>query len=480
MKNFNTQIHIRVFLLVVFVVIGPYILCSSQEEEDIFTAPMEVKERKALYYAIQGFVGKWWNGSDLYPDPCGWTPIQGVSCDLFNGSWYVTAINIGPVFDNSLQCAPNAEFNHHLFKLNHLKSLSFYNCFIRKPVEIPTSNWQKLANSLETLEFRSNPSLIGAIPSTLGYLKSLQSLVLLENGLTGQLPTDIGNLVNLKRLVLAGNRFVGHIPANWGLSLTKLLILDSSRNYLSGSMPLTFGGLTSLLKLDLSNNLLEGVLPRQITLNNLILLDLSHNKFSGGLTHSLHEMVSLEEMVLSNNPIMGGDLTSIQWETLQNLEFLDLSNMGLTGNIPETLTGLKRLRFLGLTNNSLSGNVSPRFEDMPCLGALYFRGNNLTGKLEFSEFFYKKMGNRFGASNNPNLCYSSVELMDSRYVPFGVKLCQQERSVLDRDSMVKISDSNLHQDSPFVGSLGFSSCAGNRFFWANEIIMFVVWIIMLL
>ncbi|KAF5933827.1 hypothetical protein HYC85_029998 [Camellia sinensis] len=127
------------------------------------------------------------------------------------------------------------------------------------------------------------------------------------------------------------------------------------------------------------------------------------------------------------------------------------------GNIPETLTGLKRLRFLGLTNNSLSGNVSPRFEDMPCLGALYFRGNNLTGKLEFSEFFYKKMGNRFGASNNPNLCYSSVELMDSRYVPFGVKLCQQERSVLDRDSMVKISDSNLHQDSPFVGSLGFQA-----------------------
>ncbi|KAL7224144.1 hypothetical protein ACSBR1_025580 [Camellia fascicularis] len=63
-----------VFLLVVFVVVSPYILCSSQEK-DILTAPMEEKEQKALYYAIEGFVEKWWNGSDLYPDPCGWTPI---------------------------------------------------------------------------------------------------------------------------------------------------------------------------------------------------------------------------------------------------------------------------------------------------------------------------------------------------------------------------------------------------------------------
>lgn len=74
MKNFSSQIHIRVFLLVVFVVVGPYILYSSQEK-DILTAPMEEKEQKALYYAIEGFVEKWWNGSDLYPDPCGWTPV---------------------------------------------------------------------------------------------------------------------------------------------------------------------------------------------------------------------------------------------------------------------------------------------------------------------------------------------------------------------------------------------------------------------
>jgi hypothetical protein len=40
------------------------------------TAPMEEKERAALYAAIESFVGKGWNGSGLYPDPCGWSPIQ--------------------------------------------------------------------------------------------------------------------------------------------------------------------------------------------------------------------------------------------------------------------------------------------------------------------------------------------------------------------------------------------------------------------
>lgn len=56
------------------------------ETEDV-GAIMEKTEKEALYYAIQGFVGSLWNGSDLYPDPCGWTPIQ--VCVFFS-SYFVT------------------------------------------------------------------------------------------------------------------------------------------------------------------------------------------------------------------------------------------------------------------------------------------------------------------------------------------------------------------------------------------------------
>ncbi|KAE8720494.1 Piriformospora indica-insensitive protein 2 [Hibiscus syriacus] len=421
--------------LLLFLLIGSLVFCECEDDGDQVSSvsPMVKEEQDALYGAIQGFVGNSWNGSDLYPDPCGWTPIQGVYCDLVDGFWHITVLNIGLVFDNSLQCSTEAKFTHHLFELNHLRSLSFFNCFFSprdNPITIPSSNWERFSNSLESFEFRSNGGLIGEIPAPIGCLKRLQSLVLLDNGLTGELPIELGNLVNLKQLVLAGNKFTGQVPPSLA-GLTKLLIMDFSRNNLSGPLELSFGSnFTSLLKLDLSNNGLEGKIPEGIRrLKNVTLLDLGRNKFSGGLTQSFQELVSLKEMVISSNPL-GGDLMGIQWENLQDLEILDLSNLGLTGMIPESMPEMKKLRYLGLNDNNLSGNLSPKLASLPCLGALYINGNNLTGKLVFSEGFYKKMGRRFRAWNNSKLCYqpqvissSSSSSSSSSHFPNGVKAC---------------------------------------------------------
>ncbi|KAJ4710597.1 Piriformospora indica-insensitive protein 2 [Melia azedarach] len=372
-------------------------------EGDIDAAPMEKAEQEALYKAIQGFVGNWWNGSDLYPDPCGWTPIEGVSCDIYDGL------------------------------------------------------------CLESLEFRSNPGLIGQIPTGFGRLMKLQSLVLLENGLSGELPTNIGYLTNLKKLVISGNWLNGHVPDIFG-GLSELLILDLSGNSLSGSLPLTFRGLTSLLKLDLSNNQLEGNIPKEIGyLKNITLLDLRNNKLSGGLAQSLQELYSLEEMVLSNNPI-GGDLKSLEWKNLQNLIVLDLSSMGLIGEIPESMAQLKRLRFLGLNNNKLTGNLLPKLASMPCISALYINGNNLSGELQLSAWFYEKMGRRFGAWNNPNLCYP-FGLVSTSHIPYGVKRCQQEVAFLETNSKTMLGGGDLNQNSDFMASLGFSNYVVNEFWW---------------
>lgn len=53
----------------------------SNEKEDS-TAPMVRAEQEALYLLIQDLVGKWWNGSELYPDPCGWNQIQVLSIQI--------------------------------------------------------------------------------------------------------------------------------------------------------------------------------------------------------------------------------------------------------------------------------------------------------------------------------------------------------------------------------------------------------------
>lgn len=63
-----------VMILVMFSFIG---MCINGENDgDLVGAPMVKTEQDDLYSAVQGFVGNLWNGSDLYPDPCGWTPMQ--------------------------------------------------------------------------------------------------------------------------------------------------------------------------------------------------------------------------------------------------------------------------------------------------------------------------------------------------------------------------------------------------------------------
>ncbi|KAI3744281.1 hypothetical protein L1987_57358 [Smallanthus sonchifolius] len=414
------------FVVVMLVIIGVIGMCINGDEDGGGVgAPMVETEQEALYSAIQGFVGNWWNGSDLYPDPCGWTPIQGVSCDVFDGFWYVTDLNIGQIYDNSLPCDQNLEFRPQFFQLEHLKTLSFSNCILsQSTVSIQTANWDSFSSTLQSLEFRSNPGLTGQIPLAFGSLKKLQSLVLIDNRLSGDLPVNIGSLTDLKRLVLSGNLFTGKIPENYGY-LSELLIMDLSRNSLTGSLPLTFRGLTSLLKFDLSKNQLEGEIPSGISnLKNLTLLDLSNNKISGELDFVDQEMSSLEELILSNNPI-SGDLMNLKWQNVYKIMVLDLSNTGLTGVIPESISNLKNLRFLGLNDNKLSGNLSPKLAELGNLTALYVNRNNLTGHLNFPLEFYQKMGRRFGAWNNSNLCFPN-DKVSANVRPFGVKLCPEQ------------------------------------------------------
>lgn len=453
------------------------LLSDVSAQTDTSVSPMLATEKAALYSLIQAFAGNTFNGSELYPDPCGWTPIQGFSCDLFDGLWYVTVASIGPIHENSLECTPNAQLSHFLFEFKHLKSLSFFNCF-HHPITITSQSWEKLAGSLETLEFRSNPGITGEIPSSLGSLTNLISLVLIENSLKGELPTCLGNLGRLKQLVLAENRFSGQIPASLG-GLQELLILDLSRNSLSGTLPSTFGGLFSLLKLDLNSNFLDGKLPTELgQLRNLTLLDLRYNKFSGGLPPSLQEMVSLEEMLMGNNPI-GGNLVESGWGELKNLIIMDLSNMGLTGNIPESIAEMKTLRFLAMDNNNLSGNLSPKLAALPCLNALYVNSNNLTGELEFSEDFYSKMGRRFCVWSNPYLCFP----VGFGHVPFGVKLCERKASVASSTVLkTEVGGGNSDQEDSNMafgnisGSFSEGFCKG--FWWTRLLSLFILYLLL--
>lgn len=54
--------------------------------------------------------------------------------------------------------------------------------------------------------------LTGTIPTQLGAMTALSTLVLSYNDLSGSLPNSLATLTGLSKLQLAGNRFAGTFP----------------------------------------------------------------------------------------------------------------------------------------------------------------------------------------------------------------------------------------------------------------------------
>ncbi|XVF57819.1 hypothetical protein PTKIN_Ptkin07bG0013100 [Pterospermum kingtungense] len=116
---------------------------------------------------------------------------------------------------------------------------------------------------LQNLDLSAN-SLIGDIDDfTAGLSRcnncSLESLDLGYNKLGGFLPDSLGGLRSLKNLCLVQNHFLGSIPESIS-NLSSLQFLDLSENGMKGTIPRSLGQLSSLVSLDIYLNQWEGVI----------------------------------------------------------------------------------------------------------------------------------------------------------------------------------------------------------------------------
>uniref|UniRef100_A0A453NDX9 Leucine-rich repeat-containing N-terminal plant-type domain-containing protein n=3 Tax=Aegilops tauschii subsp. strangulata TaxID=200361 RepID=A0A453NDX9_AEGTS len=152
--------------------------------------------------------------------------------------------------------------------------------------------------------------------------RPLQVLNISSNLLTGILPSTTWEV--MKSLVVfnaSSNRFTGQIPTTPCVSAPSFAVLELSFNQLSGNIPSGLGN-CSVLKL----------------------LGAGYNKLSGTLPDELFKVTSLEHLSLPNNWLEGA-LDDIS--KLINLVTLDLGGNELSGNIPESIGGLKRLEEQG-------------------------------------------------------------------------------------------------------------------------------------
>ncbi|KAL9458641.1 hypothetical protein AB3S75_007496 [Citrus x aurantiifolia] len=225
----------------------------------------------------------------------------------------------------------------------------------------------------------SGTLLSGRIPSEIGALSKLQLLDLSRNHLTGMIPSEIGALSKLEGLVLYDNSLTGTIPAEIG-SLRNLLKLDLSNNILNGSIALEFGNLKDLDELRLQGNKLDGLIPSSIgNLTNLTQLDLCLNQLSGRLPQEVGNLKNLKIPFLDNNHLTGPIPSTLYH--LNQLSSLYLAYNNLVGPLPKEVGNLKNLRGLLLNRNNLTGSIPSIIGYLNLLDELRLSHNRLDGPI---------------------------------------------------------------------------------------------------
>ncbi len=270
--------------------------------------------------------------------------------------------------------------------------------------DIPIGEWErvKLSDGRVVEISVSHLGLTGAIPGELGSLDKLRTLSLNGNQLYGDIPAELGNLSTLERMVLSRNQLGGEIPTELG-KLSNLRELWLHHNQLTGEIPAELENLTNLQWLYLSRNQLTGCVPDGLR-------DVPNNDFAGLELPFCIELACSTLAAASdeaNNPGLVSDCVvllaardtlagtaTLNWSTDApiadwsgvvldgnpgRVTELQLSGLGLDGEIPTELGSLEDLRSLDLSNNQLTGPIPTELSDLVNLQELYLGGNTLTG-----------------------------------------------------------------------------------------------------
>ena len=169
--------------------------------------------------------------------------------------------------------------------------------------------------------------LSGGLPANLSGLTKLFELDLSDNDLTGEISPELGRLPDLRYLGLATNRVGGVIPPELG-NLSNLRVLFLVNNRLRGAVPSELGQLSNLEILRLDKNRLSGAIPPELgKLSKLTGFEILENQLSGEIPPELADLKQLRTLFLSRNPRLSGcmpdELLDIE---INDFEHLDLQS----------------------------------------------------------------------------------------------------------------------------------------------------------
>lgn len=105
---------------------------------------------------------------------------------------------------------------------------------------------------LEFMDVHDN-MLTDTVPTEIGSLVGLRSLLAHQNGIGGSMPTEIGLLKQLAVLRLHRNRLIGSLPSELGMSSSLMELRVFDQEGITGTVPASLGDLARLHLCELSS-----------------------------------------------------------------------------------------------------------------------------------------------------------------------------------------------------------------------------------
>jgi Leucine-rich repeat (LRR) protein len=321
-----------------------------------------------LKIAVFVFTGNSWNFTDG-SDPCvdAW---QGVTCNASSTACASTECAVVSMDLTSLNL--NGTLPSGMGRLAILYSLVLSSNSIRGTLPVSIVKLK----TLYRLDISSN-AMDGSIPTAIDEMVALAEIRLNTNSLTGSLPSSMGNMVALKKIALHANTFEGSIPSSFG-NLTNVSYLALYSNRLSGSLP-----------------------PQMEQMISLEFIYLMANRFMGQVPTGLNKLSALQHLYLYENKLTGSIPSSLGLLSVCNTIALYYNSMG--GSVPSTLGSLSSLRLLHLARNDLTGSIPSSLGEVLGLQSLYLDDNNITGtlptnlgKLSRLAYFYVDKNSLYG------------------------------------------------------------------------------------